>query len=348
MGAQFAAEIQAESSVEIPLKIILPARSQVKTPKRKAESRKVRKASSSAGSSAKSTAPLPSKKTSATASVKKVTLKAKAGGRRTKGASPSGASDSPSQVSRHARRAKAAKPDFDHFANSVMFSASEAGEKQGMDGGDKENSGESTSESPVPPPRRRGRPPKSKASDLPEITEYSVSVYLEIERPPSKKSSRKATEQENWLGGPVTVTRGTTWPAFLRDVARAVKAEAEHLAMNSLKWTTMADPTAPPKARAVTQWLPMTNEVGFAAFVSNGILATRGSRTFLVKMNPPEKAVCPGSVQDLRGELMLSNVQPWDMTDRGEGADGELELGDSSDDQPSKKKAKKAAVRPSI
>ncbi len=187
-----------------------------------------------------------------------------------------------------------------------MFSASEAVEKMqamGGDDGDKENSNDSASKSVAPPstpPRRRGRPPKTKVSDLPEVTEYSVSVYIEIEKPP-KKASRKSNEQENWLGGPVTVTEETTWDIFLDDIAGAVKAEVGHLVTKSLRWSTMPDPTGPQKARAVTHWLPMTNKAGFTAFILNGVLATRGARTFVVKMSAPNKAVRTRSVQDLWG-----------------------------------------------
>ena len=96
---------------------------------------------------------------------------------------------------------KASKPDFDYLAHSVMFSVSEAEEKKGVrqeDGGDKENDEDSTFSSIAAsstPPRRRGRPPKTKVSDLPEITEYSVSVYIEVEKPPKKTSRGKPDEQ---------------------------------------------------------------------------------------------------------------------------------------------------------
>lgn len=198
---------------------------------------------------------------------------------------------------------KASKPDFNYLAHSVMFSVSEAEEKKGVrqeDGGDKENDEDSTFSSiaaSLTPPRRRGRPPKTKVSDLPEITEYSVSVYIKVEKPPKKTSRGKPDEQaeEDWVRGPVTVTQETTWEEFLRDVAGAVETGLERLRIKSLRWTTMADPTEKPKTRgAIVQWLPMTNDAGFAAFVSNGILATHATRTFLVKMAPParSKTVC--------------------------------------------------------
>ena len=278
-------------------------------------------------------------------------LKVKAEEHRTKDGDPSGASDTLCQV-RGTHHVRASKPDFDYLAHSVMFSVSEAEEAEEKkrvrqeDSGDKENNEDSMFHSiapPTTPPRRRGRPPKTKVSDLPEITEYLVSVYIEVEKPPKKSSRGKSDEQTegDWLRGPVTVTRETTWEGFLRDVAGAVETRVGRLHVKSLRWTTMADPTEKPKARAaLVQWLPMTNNAGFAAFVSNGILATRGTRTFLVKMSPPGKAVrtCFGLNLGIQG-LMISNMQPWEI-DEGQGTDDDPELDDSDDEPPSKKKKK--------
>ncbi|KAM5536943.1 hypothetical protein V8D89_009398 [Ganoderma adspersum] len=320
----------SESSVEVPLKIILPYVSRGKALGSKAASQKlrVRKSTRGAESSAKSAASGSSKKTAAANSAKKAVLKAKAEEHRTKGTDPSGASDTPYQV-QCMRRVKASKPDFDYLAHSVMFSVSEAEEKKRVkqeDSGDKENDEDSTfnSNAPLVAPRRRGRPPKLKVSDLPEITEYSVSVYIEVEKPPKPKSSRGKSDEQtegDWVRGPVMVTQETAWEEFLRDVAGAVETGLERLRVKSLRWTTMADPTEKPKTcGALVQWLPMMNDAGFAAFVSNGIVATRATRSFLVKMSPP-----------------VQSKTPWE-TDEGQGADDDPEPDDSDDEPPLKKK----------
>ncbi|KAM5544383.1 hypothetical protein V8D89_002043 [Ganoderma adspersum] len=86
----------------------------------------------------------------------------------------------------------------------------------------------------------------------------------------------------------------------------------------------MVDLTEKPKTcGALVQWLPMMNDAGFAAFVSNGIVATRTTRSFLVKMSS-----------------LAQSKMPWE-TDKGQGADDDPEPDDSDDKPPSKKKSSK-------
>ncbi|KAM5536415.1 hypothetical protein V8D89_009851 [Ganoderma adspersum] len=112
-------------------------------------------------------------------------------------------------------------------------------------------------------------------------TNFSVPVYVMIEKGSTGKNA--SDNQGNWIGGPVTVDQNTTWEGFLEDIATTAEdSDPQDLVVKSLKW---ADPT---KKGKTVQWLPMTNEAGFSAFVSNGILAAHGTQTkFHVKMSPP-------------------------------------------------------------
>ena len=283
----------------------------LKSASRKASSEKVLKGGASTGSpAAKSKSSSVSKKASAAAAVKKTVVKTKAEDRRSKragtsastAASSTGSSKS-SQVTvqpeRSGRRTQSRRhipqPDFDYLANTVMFSVSEGRGMVEGSASDGEILHESDSAAkPLPSPesspsksalsRSRGRPRKTKTADLQETgTNFSVPVYVMIERGPGSTGKNASDNQGNWIGGPVTVDQNTTWEGFLEDIATAAEdSDPQDLVVKSLKW---ADPTE--KGKTV-QWLPMTNEAGFSAFVSNGILAARGTQTkFRVKMSPP-------------------------------------------------------------
>ncbi|CDO72861.1 hypothetical protein BN946_scf185002.g46 [Trametes cinnabarina] len=149
---------------------------------------------------------------------------------------------------------------------------------------------------------------------LPKISEelerWSVAAYIEVEHfQEVQKSARskKKLEPQIWRGGPVTVTHATTWPSLLQAIAEAASVEKENLVVASLCWRFAPGLGGKAGSVASNTLLPMTNNIGFDAFVKDGILACRATRNIIIRMAPPMRSVI---TVDMNADN-VNPIQPW-------------------------------------
>lgn len=173
------------------------------------------------------------------------------------------------------RKSKAKRPESD-------------GETRSSDPSDDE---QNLSERPVKKRKSRAKPDRPPPPE--KLTQWSVSAYLEVERPPqlvqkTPRSQKKLEPRDPWRGGPVTITHGTTWPELVAAIAQGMHVQKENLKIDSLCWKVAPTSDGRPHGAASREMrLPMTNTDGYNAFVEGGIRATGGTRSFIFCIAPP-------------------------------------------------------------
>ena len=111
------------------------------------------------------------------------------------------------------------------------------------------------------PPKKRGRPPKSKDGSTTKVTpshSFDASVYVSIEQPPemvrgkTHRSDKLVPKKPN-LAGPFTLIKSMQWMQFLDEVAECMGIDKENMRLDGMTWAFQRQ----------KEPLPLSTEQGF-------------------------------------------------------------------------------------